>query len=31
MAIALLIGLRIADEVSFDHYAADHSRLAAPA
>jgi putative ABC transport system permease protein len=28
MAIALLIGLWIADEVSFDHYAADHSRLA---
>lgn len=28
MAIALLIGLWIADEVSFDHYAAGHSRLA---
>jgi len=28
MAIALLIGLWIADEVSFDHYAADHGRLA---
>ena len=28
MAIALLIGLWIADELNFDHYAADHSRLA---
>jgi putative ABC transport system permease protein len=28
MAIALLIGLWITDEVGFDHYAADHSRLA---
>ena len=28
MAIALLIGLWVADEVSFDHYAKDHSRLA---
>ena len=28
MAIALLIGLWVADEVNFDHYAKDHSRLA---
>ena len=28
MAIALLIGLWITDEVNFDHYATDHSRLA---
>jgi ABC-type antimicrobial peptide transport system permease subunit len=29
MAIALVIGLWIADEVSFDHYAPNHGRLAA--
>ena len=29
MAIALLIGLWITDEMSFDHYAPNHSRLAA--
>jgi ABC-type antimicrobial peptide transport system permease subunit len=28
MAIALLIGLWITDELSFDHYAPDHNRLA---
>ncbi|HUB62625.1 MAG TPA: ABC transporter permease [Puia sp.] len=28
MAIALVIGLWITDEVTFDHYAPDHSRLA---
>ena len=28
MAIALIIGLWIADEMSFDHYAPNHSRLA---
>ena len=29
MAIALIIGLWIADEVSFDHYAPNHKRIAA--
>ena len=28
MAIALIIGLWIADELSFDHYHSNHSRLA---
>jgi putative ABC transport system permease protein len=28
MAIALIIGLWISDELSFDHYAPDHSRIA---
>ena len=29
MAIALIIGLWISDETTFDHYAPNHSRLAA--